>query len=238
MKIYPWIILFFLTNLLVTQDGGTNARSRFASLRAITETHSFKINNYIDWTIDWSQTPDGNYYSNKAPGGMFLALPAFFLLDTITKSFDKNLDEKGRRPAPGYLHKTILSFLMQIIPFIVLILLWSKMIPLLPAQHFLAIAAFFGTTTSIMMNSYFGHGLAGTCLLAMSYFLYKENFFYVGLFYGLTLLTDYITGILILPLFITALLFSKNYYNTFKNILVGGIAPGILWICYHWICFG
>ena len=54
--------------------GGWNQNSRFDLLRAILEQHTLRIDSYHDNTEDKAHFA-GHYYSDKAPGLVFLALP-------------------------------------------------------------------------------------------------------------------------------------------------------------------
>ena len=54
--------------------GGWNQNSRFDLLRAIFEQHTLRIDSYHENTEDKAHF-DGHYYSDKAPGLVFLALP-------------------------------------------------------------------------------------------------------------------------------------------------------------------
>jgi hypothetical protein len=80
----PWAFAFVLLNVIVSQDGESNAGSRFATLQAMAEHGTFQIDRIRDWTGDWSLAPNGHYYSNKAPGPMFLALPMAWLIGVFT----------------------------------------------------------------------------------------------------------------------------------------------------------
>jgi hypothetical protein len=54
--------------------GGWNQNSRFDLLRAVLEQHTLRIDSYHENTEDKAHF-DGHYYSDKAPGVVFLALP-------------------------------------------------------------------------------------------------------------------------------------------------------------------
>lgn len=103
----PWAVAFLILNLVNTQDGGPNAVSRFLTLRAMSEEGTFRIDKRIGATSDWSMTPAGHYYSNKAPGPMLLGFPAFFVIDQVPRLWEKGYrDEHGHRHTPGYFQKT------------------------------------------------------------------------------------------------------------------------------------
>jgi hypothetical protein len=60
------------------QAGGWNQNTRFALVRAILEEGTLRIDTYKDMTGDRALW-EGHYYSDKAPGASFLALPAVAL---------------------------------------------------------------------------------------------------------------------------------------------------------------
>src|SRR5712675_1166949 len=56
------------------EGGGWNQNSRFDLLRAIVERHTLQIDAYHENTQDKAHF-NGHYYSDKAPGLVFLAVP-------------------------------------------------------------------------------------------------------------------------------------------------------------------
>src|SRR5881227_3754139 len=64
----------FMSFLYFYEGGGWNQNSRFDLLRAIVERHTLQIDAYADNTQDKAHFR-GHYYSDKAPGLVFLALP-------------------------------------------------------------------------------------------------------------------------------------------------------------------
>ena len=56
------------------QAGGWNQNTRFALVRAVIEQHTIRIDRYADVTGDRSLW-EGHYYSDKAPGASFIAVP-------------------------------------------------------------------------------------------------------------------------------------------------------------------
>ena len=64
----------FMSFLYFYEGGGWNQNSRFDLLRAIIERHTLQIDAYADNTQDKAHFR-GHYYSDKAPGLVFLAVP-------------------------------------------------------------------------------------------------------------------------------------------------------------------
>src|SRR5215831_7326843 len=64
----------FLSFIYFYEGGGWNQNSRFDLLRAIIERHTLQIGAYHENTGDKAHFR-GHYYSDKAPGQVFLSLP-------------------------------------------------------------------------------------------------------------------------------------------------------------------
>ena len=240
--VFPWAVLFLFLNLLVTQLGNVNELSRIASLRAITEGHTLDIDNYKDWTIDWSLSPNGKTYSNKAPGGMMVGLPVFWATDLVVSGLYRGpLDEKGRKPAPGYLQVLILILLTQILPFSFLVIYGAEKLASWgfsqASQHYFALAAFFGNTAAIYMNTYFGHGLAALLFLGFFIFWIERRYALASCLFAFGMLTDYV-GIAILPVFIFVTLLRERSFKPVIPCFLGALPGGILWVAYHAAAFG
>ena len=67
-------VVTFLSFIYFYEGGGWNQNSRFDLLRAIVERHTLQIDAYHDNTQDVAHF-NGHYYSDKAPGLVFLAVP-------------------------------------------------------------------------------------------------------------------------------------------------------------------
>ncbi|MBT7608828.1 MAG: hypothetical protein HN576_03675 [Bacteriovoracaceae bacterium] len=243
--ILPWILVFIVASIIFRENGGTNEMSRYATLRAMSDHLSFQINDYQDWTIDWS-IKDGRIFSNKAPGPMLLGFPAFLILDQFSKFDKKDIKAKnGSRTRPvSSTPRVLMALLYQVLPYSLLLIIicnWIQTSTSLPslAIHFLALACLFGNTASLFMNFFFGHGMAAYFVLGLSFYLYKKKYFLVGLFFGLTLLCEY-SSALLLPALIIALFLQRSSMkkSDLLSILKGGIAPGLLWCLYHYQTVG
>ncbi|MGZ3713205.1 MAG: hypothetical protein ACXVBE_15685, partial [Bdellovibrionota bacterium] len=234
-------MLFIALALAVTQFGGTNARSRIAALRAMTEAHTLTIDTYVDWTFDWSLPPSGHYYSNKAPGGALLGLPVFAALDLPVLLLTQTKDTQGRAPEPGYLELTLFNLIMQILPFAFLVIyagrkMLERGVPL-AGVHFFALAALFGNTAAIYMNCYFGHGLAGLLFLAAVFTWLEKRYAWASFFFAATMLTDY-AGACVIPFFVFATLWRERTWKVAAPVALGAAPMALLWIWYHTVAFG
>ncbi len=74
----------FFSFIYVYEGGGWNQNSRFDLLRAIVEQHTLRIDAYHDNTQDKAHF-QGHYYSDKAPGLVFLAVPVAFVTRPVMR---------------------------------------------------------------------------------------------------------------------------------------------------------
>jgi hypothetical protein len=246
--VLPFVLAFVLLNLAVTEYGGTNAKSRNAALRAMSESHTFAITRYQDWTIDWSQTPDGAVYSNKAPGPMLLGFPLYWGLDQIFKITDHGWqDELGRRREPTYWFHLIFIFCLQVIPFGFLAGASATFLANRGASSVAVSLALltmlFGNTASMFMNSNFGHGFAAVLVLGLGLALVTEHFFMAGLLCGFAVLSDYgvIAQLPAIALALVVVLWKKpraEIFSALSRFCFGAVPGAILWCWYHWTSFG
>ena len=240
-----WIAIFVASNALIHPEGGTNQDSRFAAMCAMVEDRSFQIDHYKSLTIDWARTPDGHYYSNKAPGPMLLAYPVFWLIDKCWTAGEPDRATRDRiRISHRKLSMTLLSLLFQALPFAALAtvaLSWLEACGVsTTALHVSCVAILFGNTASLFMNTYFGHGMAATCMLGLCLCVIKRWYVWGGLTYGLALLADYGSALLLPGFLVAALLHVPRFPRVVAlgKIALGGLLPGILWVVYHISCFG
>ncbi len=78
--------LLFVSYAYFYQGGGWNENSRFDLVRAIVEDHSLSIDRYHVNTGDKALF-GGHYYSDKAPGTSFLAVPVYALVRLTRPAF-------------------------------------------------------------------------------------------------------------------------------------------------------
>jgi hypothetical protein len=241
----PLVLAFLFINLSHIEDGGTAANARFATLRAMSDDGTFKIDRYVDWTDDWAKTPDGHYYSNKAPGPTFAAFPLFWVLDRVLWPIQaKHIDEKGRRQAPRGIHKVVVSNLLQVIPFLFLTLLILRLAfpsGISPTAYIAAsLTILFGNTAALLMNTYMGNPFTGLVMLALIYFYLRGNFAAVSFCFGWALLSEYSVAVLLIPFL--GLCYCEmrrtNFVRTLRSVILGASLPALLWVWYHIACFG
>jgi hypothetical protein len=243
-----WCILFVVLSITVSNyRQNANPYARYATLEALAEDHSFAINAYQSTTCDWARTPDGNYYSNKAPGPTILALPFYLPVDTLVVAYAKNRQERDlRRLEVRDAMLSYLSVVMQVIPFALLVLAVARRLAdrgvSRPAIELAALAMLFGNTASLLMNMFFGHGLSAVLTLGLALALLDRRLVLAGLLFGLDVLSDYGTA-LFLPVLLAVILMldGRKYRKSLHHLLrfaLGGLGPLVVFAWYHKHLFG
>lgn len=243
-----WIIGWIIIQILLPHPVGTNPMSRMATMAAICSENRFEITSYIrlqeryDWTVDWSRTPDGRYFSNKAPGAALLAAPLFCLVDRFYGAQEKDVTLRTQKQYRARWAVTwIASLLLQILPMAFLVFWIDGSLAHLGysdrLRRFVQIALLFGHTGAIYMNSWWGHGLSVVLGLATFLTLQSKRWITAGFMFGLALLNDYSMALMI-PGFLAILWVEKENRKDLGLFILGGIVPGLLWILYHTTSFG
>lgn len=239
---FAFVLLFLLIQLSCEIRDNTNGFSRYALLCALSEDRAFTIDNYKELTIDWAQTPDGRFYSNKAPGPALFALPAFIGINKLVGPTEPRAarDEFRARIRFGFLKWS--SFFLQSLPFALLVLwfgAWAQANGVsAKGVRFISLVMLFGNTASLFMNTFFGHGFAAVCALAVLAALLSRRYFAVGLFSGALVLSDYAGALIAIPLLLDIVYDPSDRLRKVGGMALGAIAPVALFAYYHWICFG
>ena len=241
-----WFFFALFVQLFFATAVGTNPASRWATLCALVEDKTVRIDAYVEHTIDWARTPDGHYYSNKAPGPALLGLPVFWALDGLQTW---GVAARPARDALRYewrgFNLRLLSLLLQILPFFFLVALWLGKLERadvsVRAQAATAAALLLGTTGVVFLNSYFGHGMAVVFGLGLLYAVTERSVFWTAFFFGMGLLCDYGSSLLLLPLLP---LWTRSWWKCHHKIhwlmrfALGAALPAVLWVAYHQAAFG
>ena len=242
-----WCLLFLVLATTIDTYNNANPHSRYALLMSIAEDHRLTIDAYWSTTCDWSRTPDGHYYSNKAPGPTLLALPLYLPLDAlvVANTNDRKMRDARRMEARESL-LDLLSLALQAIPFALLVMVSAEMLAARgvsrAAIELGAIAMLFGNTASMFMNTYFGHGVAAVLTLGIALALPKRRYALVGLLFGLDVLSDYGTALFLPILLVLACMTAgtgwKAKFRSVLRLALGGLAPLLVFGVYHALCFG
>lgn len=244
--LWAWLLFALVAQVAFQQQGGTNARSRGATLLALVEESSFQIDRYLSLTVDWAQTPDGHFYSNKAPGPVFLALPIFWMVDraqTWGVADRQQRDVIREQSINGNLR--FLSLLLQLLPWLLVVGLWYRELENLKissaTRTLFLCAVLFSNTAAVFMNTFFGHGLAAIWMLLLFWAVWKERFALAGFCFGWAALCDYGATVYAVPLAVVAVRAGLKRHSLARDcahIVAGAALPGLLWVSYHGAIFG
>lgn len=243
-----WCLLFLVLSVTVdNRVNNANPYARYATLQAIAEDHGLAIDAYQGTTCDWARRPGGHFYSNKAPGPTLLAVPFYLPVDAIVVAHAQNRAERDLRRKEA--RDSILSYLaitLQVLPFMLVVLLAAEWLRRAGASRtaieMAALAMLFGNTASLLMNMFFGHGMAALFTLALALALLERRLFLAGLLFGLDVLTDYGSG-LFLPVVLGLIAFAPGAargtrWRQLSRFGLGGLAPFVVFAAYHAYCFG
>ena len=264
--------LIFLTVFLACSwffsTGGWNQISRIDAIMSFVEFPvekrknpdflSFRINHFVTApekgynTGDWSFYK-GNYYSNKAPGPLFLGILVYaplhcleylivgFLDDILTDVINMYIVNLVQSALPAALGAWILFYILQMLG-------TGK-----NASAFWSLSYGLATPVFCYSSMMWGHVLAAASFMFAIYFYLKnsnKSTFFCGLFCGYAVLSDYLCGVLV-PAFAVMLFLrevqeregtkKEKIYGAVKKLLyfaLGGLPMLLLYAMYHKICFG
>jgi len=193
---------------------------------------------------------DGHYYSDKAIGtsvvGSIVYLPIYWLM----RFFDYNL--------PLFIVKYLLTFFVIGLPSAFagsLMYVVCKYISASKLRAFIVtIAITLGTMYLPFSTIFFGHQLAATLLFCAFFMIFQlkvrpdlcknRHLFLIGLLLGLSLVTEYTTVLIVLPLitYYFLVLWKEQSFRRIMSIAIpsslGGLIPVAIMLIYNAICFG
>lgn len=238
------LVVFFIVNGLTRHNGSVNAASRFALTVSMVTEGTFTIDHYVSMTPDWSQTPDGHYYSNKGPGPSFLAAPVAKIFDLLVVRPELSEDEKiNVREETWASSSALQAIFIQWIPFCFLVFYFDRFLMKRRVSRLTravaGIALIFGTTPCFLMNTMFGHGLAALAILASVLFALDKRVSWSAFAFGVALLTDY-GAAFVLPGLLWIWFGSdlRRYPLVLKAAVLGALLPAAVWVWYHTVAFG
>jgi hypothetical protein len=210
----------------------SNSCSRVLPIATFFERGDFVLNKYKDKTIDISMV-NGNYYMDKAPLPTMLTLPFFGLIKLLGMVHSEQGSYYGRAV---YISG---AFICGILPFLWIMFMLIKTLVSQQREHLvlMAVVALLSSFVFVFSGTFFAHVLAAACCLMAYIFFEKEKYFWVGIFCGLSFLTEYTTvWIFIAWLFIDAVR-NKKIVNVLLALI--GFAPSLLFIlCYNYYFTG
>lgn len=164
-------VVSFLSFIYFYQGGGWNQNSRFDLLRAILERHTLQIDAYHENTGDKAHF-QGHYYSDKAPGLVFTAVPVALAVRPMLRALGVDPESPRGEVAMSYLANAGAVALPVALAAVCLFFLslhllgQSEGMPgKISAAAFAALAMALGTPTWAYAGLFWAHALAGACLI-------------------------------------------------------------------------
>jgi hypothetical protein len=157
-------LAIFLSFIYFYEGGGWNQNSRFDLLRAIVERHTLQIDAYHENTGDIAHF-HGNYYSDKAPGLVFLAVP----FAEASRAAMRTVGVDPNSPRGEYLLSYIVTACGAALPTalagVCLFFLALRFGSDVNGAAFAAIVLSVGTPILAYASLFWAHALVGACLL-------------------------------------------------------------------------
>jgi hypothetical protein len=146
------------------EGGGWNQNSRFDLLRAIVEKHTLQIDAYHENTQDKAHY-NGHYYSDKAPGLVFLAVPAAMVVRPALRVVGVDPESARGEVALSYFASAFAVALPTALAAVVLFFLGLRFGAGVSGAAFAAIVMALGTPMWAYASLFWAHALAGSCLV-------------------------------------------------------------------------
>ncbi len=154
----------FLSFIYFYEGGGWNQNSRFDLLRAIVERHTLQIDAYHENTQDKAHF-QGHYYSDKAPGLVFLAVP----FAEASRAAMRAVGVDPNSPRGEYLLSYIVTACAVALPMalagVCLFFLGLRFGSDITGAVFATIVLSVGTPMLAYASLFWAHALVGACLL-------------------------------------------------------------------------
>ena len=156
--------VIFLSFLYFYEGGGWNQNSRFDLLRAIVERHTLQIDAYHENTQDKAHF-NGHYYSDKAPGLVFLAVPFALAARPALRAVGIDPESPRGEIALSYLVSAGAVALPAALAGVCLFFLGLRFGSGLIGAAFGAIVMCLGTPLWAYASLFWAHALVGACLI-------------------------------------------------------------------------
>lgn len=156
--------VIFVSYAYFYSGGGWNQNTRFDLVRAIAERHTLSIDAYQENTGDKAYK-DGHYYSDKAPGQPLLAVPAAVATRLMLQMAGKDPASARGLVLTAYICNLFSVALPTALSCACLFLIALRLGASTAAAGFGAVAAGLGTPTWAYATLFWGHPLAGACLV-------------------------------------------------------------------------
>jgi len=173
---------------------------------------------------------------------MLLGFPVYYAIDKIFNQGNTLEERDSFRYRNLQLYMWALAFFYQLIPFTLLCLWMARFLPNKGLSYWEVQAVIatilFGNTVAFFMPNWGGHAITALFTFGLGLSIFFRRPYLAGLCFGLSLLCDYGSGMLLLPAILGLMMVSRSRPKDFTWFLAGGLLPGFLWAVYHQTCFG
>ena len=146
------------------EGGGWNQNSRFDLLRAIVELHTLQIDAYHENTQDKAHF-HGHYYSEKAPGLVFLAVPFAEVARVVVRAVGVDPESPPGEYALSYIVTACTVALPTALAGVCLFFLALRFGSNVTGAAFATMVFAVGTPMLAYASLFWAHALVGACLL-------------------------------------------------------------------------
>ncbi len=154
----------FLSFIYFYEGGGWNQNSRFDLLRAIVEQHTLQIDAYHENTQDKAHF-NGHYYSDKAPGLVFLAVPVALAARAGMRVVGVDPESAHGEYALSYIVTVCAVALPTALAGVCLFFLALRFGADLSGAAFGTVVMSIGTPMLAYTSLFWAHALVGACLV-------------------------------------------------------------------------
>ena len=247
-------LLFFVSYAYFFQGGGWNQNARISLTRAIIHHGSFTIDYFREDSeeMDFVNTGDwafygGHYYSNKAPGLSFLAVPFFAVAEYCLHYLMPDAAERQVLFSAYFSTVGTTAFLSALLALLIFHIFHHFFQLSLRDAFVLTLFYGFGTIAFSYSTTFYCHQPAAFCsflsFVAVLY-LRRETVRHKGLWMVLAgfcaasaVLLEPSAILLLVAVFIY-LVCGKESRRYFPWFLLGCVPPGLVQCAYNSICFG
>jgi hypothetical protein len=157
-------VVTFFSFIYFYEGGGWNQNSRFDLLRAIIERHTLQIDAYHENTQDKAHF-SGHYYSDKAPGLVFLAVPFALAARPLLGAAGVEAESPRGEVALSYVVTAGAVALPTALAGVCLFFLALRFGAGLSSAAFAALVICLGTPLWAYASLFWAHALVGACLV-------------------------------------------------------------------------
>lgn len=222
-----------------------NTSSRYLLLSAIVDYKTLNIDVNQKNTIDKSER-NGHYYSNKAPGASFLAIPVYWSLRNLTSLKIYKAMSQLNMYIVRVMTTTLIFALLGVVMYRLALFYGA-----FPRQAFLMVIAYgFGSIALLHATLFSGHQIAASLgffsFALLGRFPLKDRIpnikilgygFIAGLLAGFAVITDY-TAIVISIFLALYVLVSKSNARFKTGFILGACVCVLILAAYNISCFG